>query len=83
MKQFIIPVISSMIVWSAVFAYTYKSDPSVLLEKQNRKTVTECIDNLDDFTWSTLDLQEKLMDCANIELKFIEWTSTPDIEGEA
>jgi hypothetical protein len=50
MKNIIIPVISSLIVGSVVYGVTYESDPSIIIERQNRASVIECMDNLSGFT---------------------------------
>lgn len=76
MKQLILPIVSSIIVWATVYGFSYESDPSVLLEKKNRETVTECIENLDHFTWSTIELQREAEKCAKIQLRTITWTAT-------
>lgn len=83
MKQFIFPIVSSLIVWATVYGFSYESDPAILLEKQNRKAVMECINNLDNFTWSTIELQKTTEKCAKIQLKSIIWTSSGATRGSA
>lgn len=83
MKQYILPIVSSIIVWATVYGFSYESDPSVLLEKQNRKSVMECINNLNNFTWSTLELQKEAEKCAKIQLQSITWTSSGATRGSA
>jgi len=76
MKNIIIPIISSILVWTAVYAISYQSDPAILIEKNNRENVESCVSNLGSFSGNTASLQKELEKCSKIQLQSITWTAS-------
>lgn len=81
LNQYLIPIVSSLIVWASVYALTSEQDPAILIEKKNRESVESCISSLGSYTGSTVELQKELGKCAKLELQYITWTVTPPIWG--
>ena len=72
MKQYIIPIVSSLIVWVSVYALSSENDPSVLIEKENQAKIIECLEKVYTQTWSQ-DMKKQIKFCESLPLITI-WT---------
>lgn len=72
-KQIIVPVIISLIAWISI-SYAFTDSPEILIEKQNKKAIKECL-NAIDYQSSSNQILRATTICSELKMKEITNTN--------
>ena len=71
MLKYTIPFLSLALIASVSYALSIETDPSILVERENRKAVLSCLEDTQSLTGSAQLLQREIEKCSKIGLKTI------------
>lgn len=73
MQKIIIPILSISLLSSIIYASSIETNPETIIEKENRETILECLEDVYAQTGST-DMIRQIKECESIPLRSITWT---------
>lgn len=66
-------LVSLIAISSTIYAFSIETDPQSILEKENRKKFSNCLESLESYTGSLDSLRKEINKCENLEIRTI-WT---------